>query len=624
MNIKEPKGLLSLIIYTLVIVVFTFPFIATVIEPGLDPSYMWAFNHFFANGIQFGKDVVFAYGPFGFIKNPMPIGHNLEIAVVLISIIRLCFVFSTLLLCRLYRPGNDFFSFAIAYVLSICFNGMDYAIIGTVMATIFIYHESRNLVFLAGASLLAVFGLLIKINIGLTSGLILGSYVLIDWLYFKRSKSILLAVVFSILSLLVLWGIAYSKWDGLIYFIRNIFILSSGNLSATSLNTPNNWWLLGIGFTFFLSFPIIVRNKKIYLLYVISCLAFFGIFKYSFARQEELHMNQLLYFMLLLVFFSILLYSEIKPFHIIWLLVSLMLYNINMHLSKRYHLTDSVQIFGVNNFRTTVLNFSELKQKSKEKSMANLVPSKLPKSFLKKINGRSVDCYPWELSFIPANHLNYKPRPLFQLGCVNSTILNKENARFFESAEAPKFILWHQAWANERLLSIDERYLMNEDGLALFQILNHYEIVDSAKNIQLLQRTKEDRLQNPRPIGTGSYQWNEWIKTMPVDSSAFVIAKPIFRKSLLGKLKSILYKEKEYFIEYKLADGQIQRHRFVPDDAISGVWITPYLFTLSNSLEGVKVTEVRFITTDSMKMLENKISIQWMLVHKKQQLQRGL
>ena len=70
MNIKEPKGPLSLFIYSLVVVLFTFPFIATVIEPGLDPSYMWAFNHFFANGIQFGKDVVFTYGPFGFIKKP--------------------------------------------------------------------------------------------------------------------------------------------------------------------------------------------------------------------------------------------------------------------------------------------------------------------------------------------------------------------------------------------------------------------------------------------------------------------------------------------------------------------------------------------------------------------------
>ncbi len=617
MNSNNSKVFLKLFFYSLVIVLFTFPFIATEIEPGLDPSYMWAFNHFFATGLEFGRDVVFVYGPLGFIKNPMPIGHNLEIAMALISAIRICFVFSLLFLCHVIRPGKDLFAFAVTYLSAICFNSIDYAIIGIVTANIFIYHDQRKIIFLFLSSLFAVLGLLIKINIGISSGLILGSYVLIDWLYYKRSKSLFTAVGFSALSLVVTWGIIYHSWSGIIYFLRNIFILGTGNLSATSLNTPNNWWLLGIGFILFASFPFIVRDSKVYLLYMISALSFFGIFKYSFAREEELHMIQLLSFMMLITAFCIVLCVQIKPTHVIWLLIPLMLYNMNMHLSKCYHLGDQVQIFGINNFRTMILNFSELKQKSLEKSAVNIRENKLPASFLNRIKDQTVDCYPWELSYVPANGLNYKPRPLFQLGCANSTILDAGNARFFESPDAPEYILWHRGWCSDRLCSIDERYLLNEDGLALYQLLNHYVIVDSAQNVQLLERSKLERLEKPRHLSFASYRWNEWISVATHDASAILMAKPVFHKSFLGSMKSFFYKEKEYFIEYKLGDGQILRHRFVPDDAISGVWMSPYLFSLSNRLDGTPVKEVRFITTDNLRMFENNISVEWMLIRKK-------
>ena len=422
---------------------------------------------------------------------------------------------------------------------------------------------------------------------------------------------------FCVLSLIISWGIIYHRLSGLFPFLRNIIIMSSGNLSATALNTPNNWWILGTCFILFASFPFIARNKKINLLYIISALAFFGIFKYSFAREEELHMVQLLYFMMFLSTFCIILFAELKPVHIIWLMVPLMLYNINMQLSNRYHLGDQVQILGINNFRTLLLNFSATKQKSIENSEMNIRKSKLPDSFLNKIKDQTVDCYPWELSYIPANGLNYKPRPLIQLGCVNSTILDAENALFFESPEAPKFIIWHHAWCSDRLCSIDERYLLNEDALATYQLLNHYEIVDSSENILLLERTTRERLEKPSHVSSSNYQWNEWIPVTTVDPSSIVLAKPIFQKSFIGKLKSFLYKEKEYFIEYKLTDGQIFRHRFVPDDAISGVWMSPYLVNLSNGLGGTTVKEVRFIATDNMRMLVNKIELEWMVIRKK-------
>src|SRR3954469_9878313 len=53
------------LVYVLLIAgIFTFPNPPT---PGLDPSWRMALGYFFEKGLQLGKDVVFTYGPLGFI-----------------------------------------------------------------------------------------------------------------------------------------------------------------------------------------------------------------------------------------------------------------------------------------------------------------------------------------------------------------------------------------------------------------------------------------------------------------------------------------------------------------------------------------------------------------------------
>ena len=54
----------SLIYFLLVAGVFTFPNAPT---PGLDPSWRMAFGYYFQHDLQFGRDVVFNYGPLGFL-----------------------------------------------------------------------------------------------------------------------------------------------------------------------------------------------------------------------------------------------------------------------------------------------------------------------------------------------------------------------------------------------------------------------------------------------------------------------------------------------------------------------------------------------------------------------------
>src|SRR6266550_2927250 len=46
------------------------------VKPGLDESWAWALNAIPGANYIFGKDVVFTYGPWGFLMCPRPLGQN--------------------------------------------------------------------------------------------------------------------------------------------------------------------------------------------------------------------------------------------------------------------------------------------------------------------------------------------------------------------------------------------------------------------------------------------------------------------------------------------------------------------------------------------------------------------
>jgi len=58
----------------------TFPVSGYPVNQGLDPSWHFGLNQFFFSPYKFGRDVIFTYGPLGFVCFPEHIGHNLIIA----------------------------------------------------------------------------------------------------------------------------------------------------------------------------------------------------------------------------------------------------------------------------------------------------------------------------------------------------------------------------------------------------------------------------------------------------------------------------------------------------------------------------------------------------------------
>ena len=599
----------NLALLTIIVFILSFPRIEPDISTGLDASYFYAINHFFAHNINIAKDLIFTYGPLGFLKQPQPVGHNLGIGISVIVFLRLIFI-SLFLFYSYSKKQKYLLPFFIALLLT-GFISFDHFIYGIIILLLLIYRDNKHTGFIIGAVFLVVLGLLIKINIGIISGIIFCSFLVCEVIRTKNYKIIIYSAASFLACFIILWYLIYGNMSGIISYLKGLFIFSLGNSGAFSINPRNNWFILILAFLIFILIPFLKKDRNVVFLYILFVPAFFAIFKYAFARQENYHIKYFLDYLVLFIALFLVAINDIKPYILAMLFMVLILFYRNTGINKTYTIDDKIQLVGINNFAESFWYFSDFKTKYKKISENNLREKVLPEEFLKTIKNSTVDFFPWELTYAAANKLNYKPRPTLQSGCLYAPpSIDKRNADHISSGEAAKFFIWETNRHEGALNGFDKRYILNSDGLFLYEFLNNYKIVLQNDNVALLQRTGEHLLDPPKLIGCEKAKFWEWIK-VPEVKNGIVRARASISRSFLGKIKSILYKEKEYFIEYKLENGEIITHRFSLDNTKGGLWISPYITEVKEILDGAKVTEIRFYYSDNSMFMKDDFDIEW-------------
>ncbi len=167
-------SLLRILSLSLIIFLLSFPKLSPVMETGLDSSANYAFNYFFANGIQTGVDIIFTYGPLGFMKAPLPMGNNLIYAILLLSVMRFLFIFLILFIGNIINPQKWLLHFFIALIIAQLI-GFDLLILGIIIASLIICYERKyNGIWFFVAVLFCVLGMFIKASIGINGFLISG------------------------------------------------------------------------------------------------------------------------------------------------------------------------------------------------------------------------------------------------------------------------------------------------------------------------------------------------------------------------------------------------------------------------------------------------------------------
>ena len=131
-----------------------------------------------------------------------------------------------------------------------------------------------------------------------------------------------------------------------------------------------------------------------------------------------------------------------------------------------------------------MLHYNNANGLAKYYSYQNIQGNVLPIEIREKIGEKTIDFYPWELSYVPANNLNWKPRTTLQSGSYSSW-MDGESAKNFTHENGPEFILWHLQ--NDKyggnMGDYDNRFILNNEPNTKPN-LTHYEIKNSGHRCQ--------------------------------------------------------------------------------------------------------------------------------------------
>ena len=279
------KDIIKTISLTIIIFLISSPELSPVVETGLDGSANFAFNYFFANGLQNGIDVVFTYGPFGFLKSPLPVGNNFIYAFIFLSIIRFLFIYLILYAGKIIDPQKWLLHFFIALVIASLVS-FDHALTGIIIASLLISFEKRQAgIWLIVAIVATVFALLIKSSTGVIALLIMMSYIFLDYFETRRFKATVLITGGVVIIFILSWLCLYGNLNGIFTYFYGTYNFIHGNSSAMALHPYNNWMIIISFIIIFLILPFTIWDKRVFFLYGPVLLSVFAYWKYSFSAS---------------------------------------------------------------------------------------------------------------------------------------------------------------------------------------------------------------------------------------------------------------------------------------------------------------------------------------------------
>lgn len=611
------KKLWLIFFLSITILVITFPDIGYPVRATLDGGYQYALNRIFTDGIQIGREVIFSYGPLGFLHYPQPIANNLLIGIIFWSLIKLGFIAGLLTIIFSVKKRR----FHIVWIiLAILFaNFIDVWSLPTflLIELIILYRLLPKYGYLAAVIILSSLTMLIKINYLPIHSSILAVFSA-DLIFVKKKHGLgdaLIIILATPLLFMLFWILSQGSISGIAPYLKGMSEISAGNSSAMTVSPANNWSLLLSFLTLYFLLPVFLGENTAIFLFFLTIIPFFLTWKYTFSREDGPHLFNIVNFVL---YYYLLILASIKRINllaIICMILSLTFISYHMVILPRFGeprlpaniLGRFANFSGPYNFYRQVLKFSQYSNSLVRLSRENVRPFVLDEEIIKVINGKTVDIYPWDLSYIYANNLNWKPKPLLQSYLAFTPWLDEKDAQFFSSINAPQYLIWtYYHWGGETG-SIDGRYLLNDEPLAVMAILNNYQLAFRGEKTALFKKSTPGMLGEEKPIKRSIESWNQWI-TVPLEAGV-VRANIIFNKSLPGKIKRIVWKEDETFIEYRIKSG-IKRFRLVPDNIINGLWVSPLLNQITPEFSGETVEAIRLIHGNK-DYIENNMEINW-------------
>ncbi len=566
---------------------------------GLDPSWIIGLNAAHARGFLFGRDIVFTYGPLGYLLFPVP-GLASPMPALLMGLIPFAvFAFSVLRLSL--APGVRTGSIHVAVLLAVWLLAGDeqsypvIACIACLLSTLALSNPAViDIAILGIASALAPS---IKLNGGaiFLAGYVAVIGVLVLRMRARGAKLVSLAalpLIFAIIPYLTKGGLS-----ALPEFLTGSREIIAGYSEAMAYSGPLWQCLLAIAaFLGFLILPALVRERRtLVLTFVPAALVAIHAFKTAMVRQD----NHAVPFHFYLALAVVIVATGVRSLNARRLVFTLALLNVaaGIWITALFNQLFFAQVVGRSPvlYVRTWVNWPGSWAWLADLNRAAFKSLRLPPDFGAVADNRTIEAVPYSVDHVIANGWNWAPRPVFQTYSAYTPYLDELNAAHVSSPAGADLILL--SWG-----TIDQRHMFFEDPASWIETFSHYRVRLTHPDFSLLERRRSPFLGQAVPSGRTAVRWNQEVK-LPQTRDLLVMHADI-RYSLIGKLRRALLHATPVFITATKASGSHASWRAVQSNLRDGAIINYLpesaeefaLLTGERSLLPEAVTSIHFET----------------------------
>ena len=548
----------------------------------IEDSYIQFLHTAFAEHLQFGRDILITFGPWGFLYGGYsPVTHT--VSVIAWLGLSLVFWWTGWRTAR-HLSKNDlvawFWLMAFAAVAGLpVFTLIDARLKAFVVLLWLLYFFVEDRPFTAAqAALVAALGLLslVKFNVLVETAMVLG-VVSLDTV-FRRRRFPWLLLLFGA-SLVFFWVIAGQHLGALGPFLRGSWQLTGGYTEAMMLTGPEETsdvacFLLASALVCAIAGYAGRVRHRFFGLFPLVGLGFilFAAFKHGYVRHDFHEAAATLELLLV----------SLAALAIAWPVAA--------SQSRRAALASLLPTFVV--FLFAAFTFGRYYAKSLPAHLLEtlsarsvLAPAKLllGRRYLREgyqayladirkanplpaIQGE-VDTYPGNAGVLLAHRLAYRPRPVMQSYQVYTPELADLNAAFLRSERAPAAIVF-------QIAPVDDHFPSLEDDRSWPELLTRYDVQQVEWPFVLLKRSVAPRAWRLAPLADLPIRLGELVPVPPATNGPIWATFEI-DKTLLGTITSTVYKPPVLSLSVFTPAGGPFRYRLIPGMARSGFLLSP-------------------------------------------------
>ncbi|MCP4901788.1 MAG: hypothetical protein GY906_32900, partial [bacterium] len=477
--------------------------------PGIDPGWIWALNIAPSSDIEFGKDIVFTHGPFGYLLTPLDIGNNLVLGNLFLLILHGTLGFAVIRIALFHRDLGATLLFTVLFLIAFRQDPLQEVMIltGIAMLCLVALNEERPTI-AALAGVIAGFCCYVKLNLAVIGLVILLISAILAFVRSRGSRLPLAFLVAAGTAFCVTGLLSFDSFAAAFNWLQLSIDQVSGYAAAASVPEQPRRLIVGVallvGWLFF-GFAL-RRHAAIAAFHLMVAPLAISEFRHAFIRQHT-HQTNFVPVLLLLIACSLLINpSRRRNLAHVAVFCAILGAGAGVGLAipiQRGLLPNRVFLGGPGLPQLCDLaTLDQTRNRLDLKSQSNLSPLKLPPGWIQRANEAStgIGTLPWENLYCPANKLSWDPTPTIQLYHSYTARLDSWGASHYSGSRGPKLIINEWVPVGLRLQMVDAPATWRA-------ILLNYSIVDFEieRRIALLERREQPLDQPMVDLGTESF-----------------------------------------------------------------------------------------------------------------------